>query len=59
MNLDDQIVIGVATELFENRPLAVSNEGHSKEIFKINNLGLLHCYSVVLLQEQEKYNRLI
>jgi len=42
-------VIGVAKELYDNRPMDVSNDGHSKEIFKINNLGLLHCYSIVLL----------
>lgn len=49
VNQDDEIVIGVAKELFANRPMPVTKEGHSKEIFKINNLGLLHCYSIVLL----------
>lgn len=45
--------------MFENRPLPITKEGHSKDIFKINQMGLLHCYSIVLLQEQERYNRLI
>jgi len=42
-------VIEIADALFENRPLPISSEERSKEIFKLNNLGLLHCYSIVLL----------
>jgi dynein heavy chain len=37
----------------------LGTEGHAKEIFKLNSKGLLHCYSIVLLQEQERYNKLI
>jgi len=33
---------------------------HAKEIFKVSNAkGLLHCFSIVFLQEKERYNRLI
>lgn len=52
-------MIGIAQELFETRPLVVGLEGHAKEIFRRNSKGLLHCYSIVLLQEQERYNKLI
>ena len=56
---DDSTVMSIAQELFETRPLVLGAEGHAKEIFKVNSKGLLHCYSIVLLQEQERYNRLI
>ena len=49
----------MARELFKNRPILISQDDHAKEIFKINNKGLLHCYSIVLLQEVDRYNRLI
>jgi len=52
-------VVEIANALFENRPLPISSEERSKEIFKLNNLGLLHCFSIVLLQEQERYNKLV
>lgn len=52
-------MVEIANALFENRPLPISSEERSKEIFKLNNLGLLHCFSIVLLQEQERYNKLV
>ena len=55
----DQTVIEIARELYEQRPEAISSEEHAKEIFKYSNKGLLHCFSIVLLQEQERYNKLI
>ena len=42
-----------------NLPLILDKEDHAKEIFKINNKGLLHCLSTVLLQEIERYNKLL
>lgn len=56
---DDSTVMSIAQELFETRPQVLGAEGHAKEIFKLNSKGLLHCYSIVLLQEQERYNKLI
>ena len=55
---DDQ-VIDMARELYKNRPLGISNEDSAKGIFKKNAKGLLHCYSIVLLQEIDRYNKLI
>lgn len=56
---DDSTVMSIAQALFETRPQLLGAEGHAKEIFKLNSKGLLHCYSIVLLQEQERYNKLI
>ncbi len=49
----------MSRELYKERPLVISRDEPSKEIFKINNLGLLHCFSIVLLQEVDRYNKLI
>lgn len=40
-------------------PLLIDKEEHAKDIFKPNNKGLLHCLSTVLIQEIERYNRLL
>ena len=53
------MVLDIANELYNNRPLIISSEEKSKDIMKLNNKGLLSCYSIVLLQEQERYNKLI
>ena len=39
-------------------PDPISKDHFAKEIMKINNLGLLHCLSTVLLQEVQRYNNL-
>jgi dynein heavy chain, axonemal len=55
-------VLEVARKLFEGRPEAFSDDprDHNKEIFRASNSeGLLHCFSIVFLQEKERYNRLI
>jgi hypothetical protein len=53
------VVMALSQELHDRRPLEIGSEPHAKEIFKVNGHGLLHCYSIVLLQEQERYNRLL
>ncbi len=55
----DKVAVETAQELYQSRPLPLSLEECSKEIFKLNQQRLLHCFSTVLLQEQERYNRLI
>lgn len=40
-------------------PESIAKESFAKEILKINNLGLLSCLSTVLLQEVQRYNRLL
>ena len=52
-------MIDVAKELNETRPELITMEFVSKKILKKNSKGLLHCFSIVLLQEVDKYNRLI
>jgi hypothetical protein len=52
----------IARKLYESRPMVFSDDPseHAKEIFKAKTgKGLLHCYSIVFLQEKERYNRLI
>ena len=52
-------MMNLAQELYEKRPPPIKSEHWSKEIFKTNSQGLYHCYTIVVLQEQERYNRLI
>lgn len=40
-------------------PALLDREEHAKDIFKPNKEGILHCLSTVLLQEIERYNRLL
>ena len=40
-------------------PDPISKDMFAKEIMKLNNLGLLHCFSTVLLQEVYRYNNLL
>lgn len=40
-------------------PNPIDKSSYAKEILKINNLGLLSCLSTVLLQEVQRYNRLV
>ena len=51
--------MALSQDLYERRPQEIGRTPHAKEIFKLNSHGLLHCYSIVLLQERERYNRLI
>jgi dynein heavy chain len=49
----------LAQELLNGVPAIIDKEEHAKDIFKPNNKGLLHCLSTVLLQEIERYNKLL
>ena len=53
----------IAQKLYETRPEPFSTEkrDYAKEIFKVAKKGdgLLHCYSIVFLQERDRYNKLI
>jgi len=40
-------------------PDILDKEEHAKEIFRVNQKGLLHCLTTVLLQEIERYNKLL
>jgi hypothetical protein len=60
---DDSMVMEIAVKLYVNRPVPFSTDkrDHSKEIFRVAKKGdgLLHCFSIVFLQERDRYNRLI
>jgi hypothetical protein len=49
----------LAEELYRQKPGPINADEHEKTLFKLNKKGLLHCFSIVLLQEQERYNKLI
>jgi dynein heavy chain len=55
----DDIIFELAEALELNVPLTIDREEHAKDIFKPNSKGLLHCLSTVLLQEIERYNKLL
>ena len=55
----DDIIFELAEALELNVPLIIDREEHAKDIFKPNSKGLLHCLSTVLLQEIERYNKLL
>lgn len=55
----DQTVLAIAEQLFKTKPVEISSDPHAKEHDKLNWQGLRHCYSIVLLQEQQRYNKLI
>lgn len=40
-------------------PPIIDREEHAKDIFKRDAKGLLHCLTTVLLQEIERYNKLL
>lgn len=53
----DQTVLAIAEQLFKTKPVEISSDPHAKEHDKLNWQGLRHCYSIVLLQEQQRYNK--
>lgn len=59
MRKDDETVIEIVGKLHETRPEILEKGGMAKEILKLNSKGLVHCFSIVVLQEQERYNKLI
>ena len=59
MSKEDVIVIEIAKELHETCPAVLDRAEVTKDILKLNSKGLLHCFSIVFLQERERYNKLI
>jgi dynein heavy chain len=49
----------LVNEIETSIPPLIDKEEHAKDIFKVNNKGLMHCLTTVLLQEIERYNRLL
>lgn len=52
----DQELLNLVQRLRRKIPLMIERESFAKEILKLNNRGLLHCHSTVLLQEVHRYN---
>ena len=55
----EDLIYELALELALGVPAKIDKDEHAKDIFKPNNKGLLQCLSTVLLQEIERYNRLL
>lgn len=55
----DQQVLDLIAEMEQSQPQLIDPKDCSKSLFKLNNQGLMHCLSTVLLQEIERFNRLV
>jgi dynein heavy chain len=55
----DEIVIEKSKELLEKLPAILEKEEGEKALFIANSQGIIASLSTVLLQEMEKFNRLI
>ena len=55
----DQQVLDLIAEMEQNHPQLIDQKDCSKSLFKLNNQGLMHCLSTVLIQEIERFNCLI
>ena len=55
----EQQILDLIELLQSQVPEPIEKNSFAKEILKINNLGLLSCHSTVLLQEVQRYNRLV
>lgn len=55
----DEIVQELAARLAEDVPLALDREESAKGLFAVNSAGLMQCLSTVLVQEMERFNRLL
>ena len=55
----DQIVLEKAKDLSERLPAVLDKDEGLKELFQANSQGIIPSLSTVLLQEMEKFNRLL
>jgi len=55
----DEIVLEKSKELLESLPSTLEKAEGLKELFVANNQGIIASLSTVLLQEMEKFNRLL
>lgn len=55
----DQIVLEKAKDLSERLPAVLDKDAGLKELFQANSQGIIPSLSTVLLQEMEKFNRLL
>lgn len=55
----DEIILDLIMELQEKQPEVIDPNDCAKNLFKLNNHGLMHCLATVLLQEIERFNKLL
>lgn len=55
----DDIVVELAEQLQADVPAALDREEAAKGLFALNSQGLMQCLSTVLVQEMERFNRLL
>jgi dynein heavy chain len=55
----DDIVADTIAELQENQPALLDITECAKNLFKPNSQGILSCFATVLLQEIERFNKLL
>ncbi len=55
----DEVACELAEAILEDLPPLLDTEEHAKGLFTPNSKGLLHSLSTVLLQEIERFNRLL
>jgi dynein heavy chain len=55
---DDSLIIDLITKIQGEIPEPIGKD-FAKDIMKLNAQGLLHCLTTVLLQEVQRYNRLL
>ena len=55
----DEIILELISEMQQMQPELIDPKDCSKSLFKLNNQGLMHWLSTVLLQEIERFNNLL
>lgn len=55
----DEIILEMVADMKAGTPTLIDKTQHQKELFKRDKAGLLHCLSTVLLQEVERFNKLL
>ena len=55
----DLEVARLCRDLLEETPEDIGDKAASRTLFKVLDNGLLHCFTTVLLQEQERFNTLL
>ena len=56
---NDKFVKNIVDKISQDLPLILTKEGSSKDLFKVSKQGLLPSLTTYLLQEMERFNKLI
>jgi dynein heavy chain len=55
----DEIILELIMDIQEKQPIQIDPHDSAKHLFKVSANGLMHCLATVLLQEIEKFNKLL